>query len=148
MLSDRIPLSTYTAGVLQAKAYRNLSRFMTSHLEQHGLSLPAWALLGTLHDQPNEGYNLAEIADLLDVQPPFVTNLVDALEKKRLVTRKEDTVDRRVKRVYVTAKGQKLVPEIERQLRRQMREYLSGVGFRELAGYVRVLQKISRKRSE
>lgn len=51
---------------------------------------------------------MGEIAELLRCDPSNVTGIVDALEAKGLAERRPSDVDRRVKVIDLTAKGQKL----------------------------------------
>jgi DNA-binding MarR family transcriptional regulator len=52
---------------------------------------------------------LGELAERFGVSVPSMSRAVDALVKKKLVTRLEDPDDRRVRRVAITAKGKRLV---------------------------------------
>jgi DNA-binding MarR family transcriptional regulator len=52
---------------------------------------------------------VSELAERFGVSVPSMSRAVDALVKKRLVTRLEDPDDRRVRRVAITTRGKKLV---------------------------------------
>jgi DNA-binding MarR family transcriptional regulator len=54
------------------------------------------------------------VAENLCVQPATVTRMLDRLVKTGLVKRSTDAGDQRVSRVYLTEKGQQLLPPIER----------------------------------
>ena len=71
---------TYRAGLLQARAYRKLTVFLSAKLKEWDVSLPEWALLGLLYEA--NGMRLQEVADMLDVEPPFATRLASTLQKK------------------------------------------------------------------
>ena len=59
-----------------------------------------------------EPRQVGELAETLGVSVPSMSRAVDALVRKRLASRVEDTVDRRVRRVAITAKGKKLVETV------------------------------------
>jgi DNA-binding MarR family transcriptional regulator len=56
-----------------------------------------------------EPRQVGELAERFGVSVPSMSRAVDALVKKKLVTRLEDPDDRRVRRVAITAKGKQLV---------------------------------------
>jgi DNA-binding MarR family transcriptional regulator len=136
-----MPLPSYEAGLLQAKAYRLLKTHTGKTLQQYGLTMAEWAVVGHLMDI-SKGLRLADLSTLLGVEPPLVTRLVDSLEDQQLVRRQSDKSDRRAKRICLSAKGGKLVVTVETAMRQSMKELLVGVGFEDLQSYLRVLRAI------
>ncbi len=102
-----------------------------------------WALLGLVFDRGH--LRLSQIAELLDVESPLATNLVNRLEKKGTVKRYVAPSDGRAKEVHLTTAGQDLVPKLERRLRSELKRYLAGITSEELAVYIRVLEKLAAK---
>lgn len=83
-------------------------------IEESGLSTTqckALLELGGL-GEATEPRQVGDLAEAFGVSVPSMSRAVDALVKKRLVTRVEDAEDRRVRRVAITAKGKKLVDTI------------------------------------
>jgi DNA-binding MarR family transcriptional regulator len=83
-------------------------------IEESGLSTTqckALLELGGL-GEATEPRQVSDLAETFGVSVPSMSRAVDALVKKHLVTRVEDTEDRRVRRVAITAKGKKLVDTI------------------------------------
>ncbi len=70
-----------------------------------------FAILALL--QEHDGLQQREIADLLAKDRPNITRILDRMQKKRLLSRKTDTADRRAVRVHLTKAGQKIYPELE-----------------------------------
>jgi len=68
-------------------------------------------VLNLLSDQPN-GLSQVELGRLLIMHRSNVTGLVDRLEKRGLVARREDATDRRAYRVVLTPAGRRLLEEI------------------------------------
>ncbi len=134
-------VTTYNIGLLQSKAYRILKFYTADILSQYGLTSIEWALLGQLLDN-NEGLKFVEVAGVLGVEAPFVTVLVDGLEKKGLVLRQNDTKDRRAKRITLTALGESKVPEVELVLRKDMKKLLSDISRTDILCYLKVLDSI------
>lgn len=68
-----------------------------------GLTRAQWAVLVRL--QRMQGPKQTEIAGMLDIQPITLARLIDRLCEQGLVERRPDPVDRRAKRLYLTAKA-------------------------------------------
>ncbi len=131
---------TYKAAVLQTGAHRELRNHVVSTLANYDLTTSEWTILG--HIYHNESLRFVDIAELLDVEPPHITTLIDILQKKKLVMRKDDPSDRRAKRIFLTKKAQELVPEIEIELSTRMNLLLEGISPEEMKTYFKVLETI------
>jgi DNA-binding MarR family transcriptional regulator len=80
-------------------------------IEESGLSMTqckAVLELGGLGEE-TDARQVSDLAEVLGVSVPSMSRAVDGLVKKRLATRVEDSEDRRVKRIAITAKGKQLV---------------------------------------
>lgn len=60
----------------------------------------------------NEGVSSRELAELLDIRPSSLTELLTRLESEGIVARTPDENDRRVTRVSLTDKGRELAAEM------------------------------------
>jgi|SRR3954447_331915 DNA-binding MarR family transcriptional regulator len=76
--------------------YSEMLRKLNLHVGQDNLLCKLWS---------NNGITQMQLTELLNCEPPTVTNMVKTLEKKGFVYRKKDQVDGRVSRVYLTEKG-------------------------------------------
>lgn len=80
-------------------------------IEESGLSMTqckALLELGGIGESADPR-QVSELAERFGVSVPSMSRAVDALVKKKLVTRLEDPDDRRVRRVAITTKGKRLV---------------------------------------
>jgi DNA-binding MarR family transcriptional regulator len=59
-----------------------------------------------------EPRQITEIAERLGLSLPSISRAVDGMVRKRLITRVEDEHDRRVRRIAIAAKGERLVSEL------------------------------------
>lgn len=75
------------------------------------LSPSQFNILNVLHGQPT-GRSQVELSRDLIMHKSNVTGLIDRLEARQLVARKEDPEDRRAYRVILTTDGMKLLHEI------------------------------------
>jgi MarR family transcriptional regulator for hemolysin len=130
----------YNSGLLQGKAYRILTSHLTEVLLPYNLSIPEWKLLGQLADGGN--MKLAKLAELLAVEAPLVTSLVDSLEKKGLVTRSNDPIDKRAKVIEGTKRAFSLVDDIEPKVKAKVQILLHGTTIEDLNAYIRILNAI------
>lgn len=116
---------------------------MNERLSDAGLTMQEWALLGLVFDHGQ--LRLSQIAELLDVESPLATNLVNRLEQKGTVKRHVAPSDGRAKEVRLTPSGLSLVPKLERRLRSELKRYMAGITNAELAIYIGVLEKLAAK---
>jgi len=91
---------------------------------------------------------MSDLAKHMGFDASHITSIVDKLEDRRLVERRPDVNDRRVKRIVLTAAGQKARDQIEDQLlatmaplgaldadqRRQLRDLLAAATMQVAAG--------------
>jgi DNA-binding MarR family transcriptional regulator len=80
-------------------------------IEESGLSMTqckALLELGGIGESADPR-QVSDLAETFGVSVPSMSRAVDALVKKKLVTRLEDPDDRRVRRVAITTKGKQLV---------------------------------------
>ena len=103
-----------TARALQASA-QALSRRLLDSRGPQGLSVAKMNALGQLH---REGpLTATALATYLRIQPQSLTRLLAALEGQKLITRREDTEDRRQERIAITERGTKLLSRDVRERR-------------------------------
>jgi DNA-binding MarR family transcriptional regulator len=82
------------------------------------LSLSQLKIASLLYEQPDsvageaEDLSVKEIAERLGISLPAASRALDPLVKRRLIARREDAEDRRVKRVCLTARGIALVERL------------------------------------
>lgn len=131
---------TYKAAALQTSSYKVLRNHVVETLANFDLSPAEWTIIG--HIFHNESLRFVDIASILQVEPPHVTTLIDLLQKKKFVERKDDPQDRRAKRIYLTKKSEDIVPNIEIELSAKMNLLLEGISPDEMNTYFKVLETI------
>ena len=90
-------------GYLVNRAALAMRWALDERLVKYDLTAPQWAILAALWEEDCQP--LSAVGGVLGFDKPTTTGIVDRLEKKRLVKRKRDAVDRRVIRVYLTKSG-------------------------------------------
>jgi DNA-binding MarR family transcriptional regulator len=77
----------------------------------HDVTFEQWVILVNLWR--HNGQFQQQLADSTYKDKASITRLVDGLEKRNLVERIPDTIDRRHKRIYLTSKGKKMQKELK-----------------------------------
>lgn len=120
LIGIREPVKTYDLLRLQARSYRLLKNEIDAYLTTYKISALDWMVLGLLY-KDHEGLKFGVIATELGVEPPFVTELVSGLEKRKYITIKESPVDKRSKIVKLTNKAIKLISDVEKNLQAKLK---------------------------
>ena len=119
-----------------------LKKYLAEVFKQHGVNLTAeqYLVMDTLW---NEGTLTQQaIAFIIQKDKNSVTQFVDNLEKKGLVTRSVAKEDRRVNNIVVTEKGMALKDSTKQLAIDTMNKALKGIPEDDLLTFVDVLKKI------
>lgn len=138
-------LTTYQAVIAQARAFRVLRSFMTEVLRQYDLTMTEWLLIGCALDSGRKGARVSELANLLGVEMPVITNLVHKASHSGWVTSTVDEHDKRAKRIVATEYCVEKSCEIEGELLNATKNWLDGVDKHMLKGYFAVVDALARK---
>lgn len=137
-------MSTYKAGILQATAHRIVQKHSDQILNQYGITKMQWLIIGTVYDSGSSGIRLTELTKILDTTMAYVTNTVNLLESKNILTRKDDPKDSRVKFICVSKKFHPKCKKIEKTLRNELRTSIyAKVAPEDFHTYIRVLQQLA-----
>ncbi len=91
-----------------ARAIR--TRFDQKARATHGMTRAQWIILSRLDRQPGISQN--EMATICEVEPITIARLVDRLEARGLVERRNDPSDRRIRRVHLLPAAKPIVEAI------------------------------------
>jgi DNA-binding MarR family transcriptional regulator len=134
------PHTTYQKARLQVVGYRAIQARVNGLLGRYDLNTSQWIILGWLHDNP-QGLRVTSIAEVLDVEVPLVTALVQPLEALELVSLRIDPEDRRAKLVSLTRKAARLVPKLEAELTEHLQRFERAVHPGDMDRYFHALQQ-------
>ena len=81
-------------------------------LDESGLTFVQMKVLVELQAPEQELHTVTALSEALGISVPSASRAAEGMVRKRLVTRVEDRNDRRVKRLELTAKGQRLADRI------------------------------------
>lgn len=89
---------------------RMLRTYADHKAAQFGITRAQWVVLVRL--DRSEGLKQSELAEVLDLQPISLTRLLDKLCECGLIERRPDPVDRRAKRLFLTAAARPLLEKL------------------------------------
>jgi DNA-binding MarR family transcriptional regulator len=130
---------TYHKARLQVVGYRSIQARVNELLNGYALNTSQWIILGWLYDNP-QGLRISALAEVLDVEVPLVTSLVQPLQAMDLVILRIDPEDRRAKLASLSTAGSKLVPEIEAELAAHLQPFDRSLKPGEMEQYFSALQ--------
>ena len=98
------------------RATNEVNRAWRDRLRPHGLTIQRWQVLSVL--AAFDGARVTEVAELVAVDQPVVSRVIDQMERDGLVTRTADPDDGRVTLVHLTDAGRAthadLIPDATR----------------------------------
>ena len=134
------PISGYLSYALAA-AHRNVHLNLSRHLKEMGVQIETWRILETLND--DQGYTMGQLAEIVLMNPPALSKLVDRMVSDGLVQRKLSEEDQRSIKLILTDVGRDMVGKIRHHVEDEDRIMLSRLGPRkakQLQQALRVLQ--------
>ena len=115
-------------------------------LADHELHVGQEILLMHLWEQ--DGRSQSELADLMEVEPPTLTKMLNRLEKSGLLERQRDQTDARIFRVYLTEAGWALQEPIQHMWRELEARTMAHLTLEERIVLRRLLMQIRRNMTE
>jgi DNA-binding MarR family transcriptional regulator len=118
---------------------RKLVRTAFAQIE-HNISLPHLEIMSLLRNSGTQ--HIAGIGESLQIPKPQMTHLIDRLEGLEIVRRRADPADRRIVNIALTARGRRIIDELDRVFRSSISEKLSGLTEEELSELSVSLRKL------
>jgi MarR family transcriptional regulator, transcriptional regulator for hemolysin len=88
-------------------AFATMRRELEVALRVLGMTVPQWRALDYVQKKP--GLAHSDLVLCLEIEAPSVTSLVDGMERKGWMRRERCDDDGRVKRLYVTPRGRRML---------------------------------------
>lgn len=111
-------------------------------LVNSGLSQARWMVLLHLIRNDDKPPTQRELADLIGIESPTLARTLDALEGMNMVQREPCTVDRRIKRVLLTAEAREIASEIAAISKQLRNELFEGIADAEIEQCQSVFQRV------
>lgn len=132
--------------VVLARAHNAVQAHLQDHVARHDLTLTEFAILEVLfHKGP---LLLGEVQRRILVSSGGVTYLVDRLERKGLVERRECREDRRARYAALTPQGEQLISEVFPEHARCIQRVLGELSTEEQRTATTLLRRLGRAAAE
>ncbi len=120
-----------------------LKQFISAKLRQEDVPLTPeqFMLIDLLWN--NGEMSQQQLADLMQKDKNSVTKLVDAIERKGFVVRKQNLSDRRSNTLVLTEKANQLKPGAKQKGISILDEMLAGINEEELVAFLKTLRKLN-----
>lgn len=82
-------------------------------VKEMGITRAQWSALSALSRHETEGTIQSDLARVLEVGKVTIGGLIDRLEASGIVERRPDADDRRIRRVFITAKGYDVIDQMQ-----------------------------------
>ncbi len=105
-----------------------------------GLTLARCRVL--VHLVGHEGISQVHLAELTDLEPMALARVLDSLECRGWLERRNDPADRRARRLFLQAKSKALVSDIWHLLELTRREAFAGIPMRHAELLIELLERI------
>ena len=119
------PLQSYISYSL-ATAHRKVHTSLTRRLRQFGVQVEAWRVMEILEN--DEKLTMGDLAELVLMNPPTLTKLVDRMVADGLVHRKIAKSDHRQINLGITALGRKRISQVREQARQEEAQIADKIG--------------------
>jgi MarR family transcriptional regulator for hemolysin len=119
---------------------KDARRMFEAALTQAQGSFTTFVVLDALAAE--EGLTQRALAELLSIEGPTLTRLLDGLEAQKLVERRPSPADRRAYRIYSTAEGRALYEQLVPAACRAEETLLHELPPDEVAAFTRLLEQV------
>jgi DNA-binding MarR family transcriptional regulator len=136
-LSEKVADELYNVlPIVHKKLVGSMSRGLEIELTHYHLSI-----LGML--RKNEPISISEIGNRLLISKPQMSAIIDKLITQELVSRKTDTLDRRIIHIYITEKGRTELIKAEIRIKKNIKMKLAGLEEKDLEILSKSIENLS-----
>jgi len=115
-------------------------RLLDEKLRYSNQTQPRWRVLAWARLRP--GIAQTELAARLGISGPTLVRILDNLARQKLIERRESTVDRRVKEIYLTETAHPIVAQISKDVALIRHALLQDISIEEMRICLSVLDRI------
>jgi len=139
-MAAMISKKNISVGFLLSDVTRLLRKHFDRRATAFGLTRAQWRALQWLNNR--EGMNQSELAEQLEMEPIAIGRVIDRLETSGFVERRADPGDRRRWRLFLTARAQAVLDDMEEIARGLRNDAFRGIPASELTRTRAVLERV------
>jgi DNA-binding MarR family transcriptional regulator len=129
-------------GRLVSEMKNEMRQYLQEKIREAGLDISFELLEIMALLWQKDGVSHQEIADLITKDKSSLTYLIDNLVKKNLVKRVEDKNDRRIRQIFLTAKGKLLQKKLNPWVLELYQKATEGITAAEISNAIRVVNRM------
>jgi DNA-binding MarR family transcriptional regulator len=137
--SHNTPITEHLAYLL-AQASREINRQLEARLRQEGVPIEQWRILKVLSD--GEGHSMGDLAEIVLLNHPTLTKMIDRMVSDAMVYRAQDPDDRRKVLMYISDRGRELTRRLNSLAQSQETHIAANYGNRATADLKRLLETL------
>src|SRR6478752_3764385 len=134
-------------GFLVARIARRMRQAVDAEMRLIGLTEATWRPLMYVRSL-GDGVRQKELATAMSIEGPSLVRLLDNLERRGFIERREDENDRRARGIHLTSSGRELAARAAKIGGAIQGRLLTGVPLADLETCERVLQTLEREMEE
>lgn len=111
-----------------------------------GITRPQWLAIVRLNRKP--GASQSELADMMEIEKAPAGKIVDRLEERGWVERRPDPVDRRINRIFLTDRGERVFAVISPIARSTVSDALTDLTDHDITLLTQLLARVKSRLGE
>jgi DNA-binding MarR family transcriptional regulator len=137
-MDNKAQLERFTTHLQTVNRYLRCTTF---EKEERSITRVQWLLLRHLFHKP--GRTIGQLAIHLDVRQSTMSQMLDRLEKVKLINRRTDQRDARIKTVELTTEGLELIKQTEETWMEALAEPFAYFSLEEKQSLITLMEKLS-----
>jgi MarR family transcriptional regulator, transcriptional regulator for hemolysin len=131
---------TRSLGFLIYEVSRLIRRNFDKRVQPLGFTQAQWRTIA--HIAHFEGCNQCTLAEVLEVKPITLSRILDKLQHAGWIERRQDTLDKRAFRLYLSKEGYKIMEKMQQYVMQTRAQAYAGLDRKEQKLLFQLLQKI------
>ena len=127
-------------GLQTSQTHKKMLRYLNRSLEWYEITLEQWVVISTLAEHESINQKMLSIESGKD--PTSLLRILDILERKGLVERRENKSDRRASSLFITITGKRLKSEVAPYIEERFKEITANIPDNDIEVYEQVLKKL------
>lgn len=102
--------------LLQTRVHRTLRTHLKPVLKQNQIDINNWIVLLVVQKLGKKGISVADVAETAAIRLSQASTALSELVEKEFVKRRQDTIDHRKQIIFISARGNAKLEDIQQQL--------------------------------
>ena len=127
---------------------RKIKRKMDETFLEYGITGGQAFMLKFIHEKSANGkVHAKDIENEFDMRRPTVTGILQLMEQNKLIERKAEGKDARLKDIVITKKGMEIVKKIDSNVKEVEKKLVKDISKNEIQTFLTIISKLSKNMS-